>query len=168
LKRKSPPLVLSVQRQLGLGLKKEHGFSLATLFCNLKLKEQKMTNPETLAWLHHSAAVHGSAYSQVLLNLLERVEALEAAENLCQKDEDAELAAPTPEAATVATDDELYQVAYSMPLSTEQGRRRRCYELGRQHGAAQSPAAQPGCIVRGSDAVVTAELEKMVELEKAA
>lgn len=127
-----------------------------------------MTNPETLAWLHHSAAVHGSAYSQVLLNLLERVEALEAAENLCQKDEDAELAAPTPEAATVATDDELYQVAYSMPLSTEQGRRRRCYELGRQHGAAQSPAAQPGCIVRGSDAVVTAELEKMVELEKAA
>jgi len=37
--------------------------------------------PETtLAWLHHSAAVHGSAYSQVLLNLMERVEALEAAQ----------------------------------------------------------------------------------------
>jgi len=127
LKRKSPPLVLSVQRQLGLGLKKEHGFSLATLFCNLKLKGQKMTNPETLAWLHHSAAVHGSAYSQMLLNLLERVEALEAdaieqsqssrfcneaivrrletleaAENLRQQDEDAKLAAPTPEAAPLA------------------------------------------------------------------
>jgi|GEM_PF-1873890 len=32
---------------------------------------------ETLAWLHHSAAVDGAAYSQVLLHLLERVEALE-------------------------------------------------------------------------------------------
>jgi len=34
--------------------------------------------PETLAWLRQSAAVDGAAYSQVLLHLLERVEALEA------------------------------------------------------------------------------------------
>jgi hypothetical protein len=33
--------------------------------------------PETLAWLHQSAAVDGAAYSQVLLSLLDRVEALE-------------------------------------------------------------------------------------------
>jgi hypothetical protein len=32
----------------------------------------------TLAWLRQSAAVDGAAYSQVLLHLLERVEALEA------------------------------------------------------------------------------------------
>jgi len=45
--------------------------------------------PETLAWLRQSAAVHGSAYSKALLDLLERVEALEAAENLRQRDQDA-------------------------------------------------------------------------------
>ena len=33
--------------------------------------------PKTLAWLHQSAAVKGSTYSQVLLSLLDRVEALE-------------------------------------------------------------------------------------------
>lgn len=33
---------------------------------------------EVLAWLRQSAAVDGAAYSQVLLHLLERVEALEA------------------------------------------------------------------------------------------
>jgi hypothetical protein len=33
--------------------------------------------PTTLAWLRQSAAVDGAAYSQVLLHLLERVEALE-------------------------------------------------------------------------------------------
>ena len=33
--------------------------------------------PEALAWLHQSATVKGSTYSQVLLHLLERVEALE-------------------------------------------------------------------------------------------
>jgi hypothetical protein len=35
-------------------------------------------SPETLAWLHQSASLTGSTYSQVLLYLLERVEALEA------------------------------------------------------------------------------------------
>jgi hypothetical protein len=33
--------------------------------------------PTTLTWLRQSAAVDGAAYSQVLLHLLERVEALE-------------------------------------------------------------------------------------------
>jgi len=33
--------------------------------------------PETLAWLRQSAALDHSAYSQALLHLLERVEALE-------------------------------------------------------------------------------------------
>jgi hypothetical protein len=34
-------------------------------------------DPEILAWLHQSATVKNSIYSQVLLHLLERVEALE-------------------------------------------------------------------------------------------
>ena len=37
-------------------------------------------SPQTLAWLRQSAAVDGAAYSQVLLHLLERLEALEAAQ----------------------------------------------------------------------------------------
>jgi hypothetical protein len=58
--------------------------------------------PTTLAWLRQTAAVDGAAYSQVLLHLLERVEALE------QRPIPGfvELAAPTPEAAPVATDKE--------------------------------------------------------------
>jgi hypothetical protein len=35
-----------------------------------------------------------------------------------------------------ATNEELYQLAYSMPWGTELERHRRCYNLGRQHGAA--------------------------------
>jgi hypothetical protein len=79
---------------------------------------------EGLAWLQHSARVRGATYSQVLLHVLERIELLdkdsveqsksnsfcfeavikrleklEAAENLRQQDEDAELAAPTPKTA---------------------------------------------------------------------
>jgi hypothetical protein len=50
--------------------------------------------PKTLAWLHQSAAVDGAAYSQVLLHLLERVEALEQRPIPGA----VELVAPTPEA----------------------------------------------------------------------
>jgi hypothetical protein len=125
--------------------------------------------PETLAWLRQAAAVDGYVEPQLLLHLLERVEALEQR----PIPGTVELAAPTPEAAPVATDEDLYQLAYSMPLSTERGRRRRCYELGRKHGAAAAQPAQLACIVRGSivrgsDAVITAELEKEIELDKAA
>ena len=93
-------------------------------------------SPQTKNWLRQSAALDGAVVSQTLLNLLERVEALEQR----PIPGTVELAAPTPEAAPVATDEELYQLAYSMPLSTERGRRRRCYDLGRKHG---TPAAQP-------------------------
>jgi len=99
--------------------------------------------PQTRNWLRQSAALDGAVVSQTLLNLLERVEALEAA----QPHDILLIGGPlTPEAATVATvatDEDLYQIAYSMPLPTEQGRHRRCYDLGRQHGGAQPPAAQP-------------------------
>ena len=118
-------------------------------------------SPQTLAWLRQSAAVDGAAYSQVLLNLLERVEALEAkdqldaeawasmrrascdyqrrlsnleaAENLRQQDEDAELAAPTPEAAPVATNEELFYLAELGGFRIHAYRA--CYDLGREHGA---------------------------------
>jgi hypothetical protein len=48
---------------------------------------------------------------------------------------------PTPEAAPVATDQELFAVAEleRFPIHAY----RACYNLGRQHGAAQPPAAQP-------------------------
>jgi len=50
--------------------------------------------PETLAWLRQTAAVDGAAYSQVLLHLLERVDALDRR----PIPGTVELAAPTPEA----------------------------------------------------------------------
>jgi hypothetical protein len=53
--------------------------------------------PQILAWLRQSAAVDGAAYSQVLLYLLERVEALERRPIPGFVD----LATPTPEAAPV-------------------------------------------------------------------
>jgi len=118
--------------------------------------------PETLARLRQSAAVDGAAYSQVLLQLLERVEALEAANHFVEVPK----MVPTPEAAPVATDQELNNLFEATAMTWGEALRA-SYNLGRQHGAAQL-TAQPGCIVRGSDAVVTAELEKMVELEKAA
>ena len=58
--------------------------------------------PQTKSWLRQSAAVDGAAYSQVLLYLLERVEALEQRPIPGFVD----LAAPAPEAAPVATDEE--------------------------------------------------------------
>ena len=94
--------------------------------------------PKTLAWLHHSAAVHGSAYSQVLLHLLERVEALEQRPIPGFVD----LAAPTPEAAPVATDEDLWSL-WTNCLNSAAAALRACYNLGRQHGAAQPPAAHP-------------------------
>jgi len=92
-------------------------------------------------------ATDGDSCATALLHLLERVEALEQR----PIPGTVELATPTPEAAPVATDEELYQLAYSMPSSTELRRLRRCYDLGRQHGAAQPPAAQPAPPVDARD-----------------
>jgi hypothetical protein len=107
--------------------------------------------PETLAWLRQSAALDGAVVSQTLLNLLERVEALEKKHETqrlatLEWGEDVnrlmrwiddhlkrimaleqrpipgtvELAAPTPEAAPVATDEELGEVAADhSPAATE-------------------------------------------------
>ena len=88
--------------------------------------------PKTLAWLHQSATVKGSTYSQVLLHLLERVEALEQRPT-CKE---CLQVGPTPEAAPVATDEDLWAVA-------DLDARRAIYNLGRQHGAAQPPGVQP-------------------------
>ena len=124
-----------------------HRALLAEVECQA-LPEIEPIPPEGLAWLHQSARVHGATYSQVLLHVLERIELLdkdsieqsksnsfcfeavikrleklEAAENLRQQDEDAELAAPTPEAAPVADDDEpqtLHTIALKMVDTLEQ------------------------------------------------
>jgi hypothetical protein len=45
--------------------------------------------PETLAWLRQCAALDGAVYPQVLLHLLDRVEALEKAQELRRQDQDA-------------------------------------------------------------------------------
>jgi len=66
--------------------------------------------------------------TEALRHLLERVEALEQVP-------------PTPEAAPVATDKELFS-AYNAPYGFAPALRV-VYNLGRQHGAAQPPAAQP-------------------------
>ena len=80
-----------------------------------------------------------------LMDLHARVEALEqrpipgTAELAADHFVGANKMVPTPEAAPVATDAELLEVAEErFPYSL-----RSCYDLGRQHGAAQPPAAQP-------------------------
>jgi len=59
--------------------------------------------PETLAWLRQTAKFDGATTAQVLLHLLERVEALEQR----PIPGTVELAAPTPDVTPVATDAEL-------------------------------------------------------------
>jgi len=103
------------------------------------MTEAKISN-ETVAWLRQSAAV-GDTYSQVLLFLLERVGTLEQ--------RPIPEPTPSPEAAPVATDEELLAMrSWSSHGPTfdsdfvEFGRA--VYDLGRQHGAAQStPPALP-------------------------
>jgi hypothetical protein len=85
--------------------------------------------------------------------LANRLEALEAAQQQPHQDKLDRLIAhdaddPTPEAAPVATDEELLAIRLSLshgPIIdaglVEFGRN--CYNLGRQHDAAQPPAAQP-------------------------
>jgi len=55
------------------------------------------------------------------------------------------LAATTPEAAPVATDEDLWSLWANRPNlpNSSAAALRACYNLGRQHGAAQPPAAQP-------------------------
>jgi hypothetical protein len=93
--------------------------------------------PGTLAWLRQSATVDGSAYSQVLLHLLDRVEALEQR----PIPGTVELAAPTPEAdAAYAAIVNRRNFNKALVLKAQI---RDVYDLGRQHGAAQPLAAQP-------------------------
>jgi len=111
---------------------------------------------EGLAWLQQSARVHGATYSQVLLHVLERIELLdkdaieqsqsnrfsfEAVIKRLELLEHDTLLIGGPEAAPVATDEELCRVYDDGPTSFAPALRA-CYDLGRQHGAAQPPAAQ--------------------------
>jgi hypothetical protein len=157
--------------------------------------------PETTrAWLRQTAKFEGGVTAQVLEHLLERMESLEARDT-----EDAnrwasmrqsmhclrkciealerrptpgtvELAAPTPEAAPVATDKELsdcwvnaakvailnrrdYDKALT-PADVLKAQIRAAYDFGRQHGAAQPPAPQPA----PPAAAIRAALERLVKL----
>jgi tellurite resistance protein len=105
--------------------------------------------PQTKNWLRQSAALDGAVVSQTLLNLLERVEALE------QRPIPGfvELTTPTPEAAPVATDEELRGLFKDQPMTWGQALRA-CYDLGRQHGAAQPPAAQSAPVVAPAGGLV--------------
>ena len=118
-------------------------------------------SPETLAWLRHAASC-GHRDAQLTLLILERLEALEAAHREAAMDELREASAdlqPTPEAAPVATDEELRVCATR--CVTIAGSRRACYDLGREHGAlaAAQPAAPAapagGLVERVADAIVT-------------
>jgi hypothetical protein len=92
--------------------------------------------PETLAWLRQCAALDGAVYPQVLLHLLDRVEVLEQ-ESTCNQS----LQVPsTPEAAPVATDEELCRVFDDGPIRFAPALRA-VYDLGRQHGAVPAPVA---------------------------
>jgi hypothetical protein len=100
--------------------------------------------PETLAWLRQTATADGATYSEALLGLLERVEVLEQR----PIPGTVELTTPTPEPAPVVTDEQILAMrSWSSHGHTfdsdlvEFGRN--CYHLGRQHGAAQRPAAEP-------------------------
>jgi hypothetical protein len=116
--------------------------------------------PETLAWLRQSARA-GQVEPQVLLHLLEWVDALEAdateqsqSSSFCNEAIVRRLEAleqrptckeflqvpPAPKAALVATDDELFALAELERAAVAKWRA--CYNLGRQHGATQPPAAQ--------------------------
>jgi hypothetical protein len=145
--------------------------------------------PETLVWLHQSAAVDGAAYSQVLLHLLERVEALEADateqsqsssfcnEAIVRRVEALERrpipglvdslwlrkeAAPTPEAAPVATDEELLELAgQRLPIYAL----RACYNLGRKHGAAAAQPTPPAAPAGGLVERVEMALQRSYTLE---
>jgi len=106
-------------------------------------------SPETLAWLRQTAKLEGSVTAQVLLHLLERVEALEQRPTCA----DSAQVPPTPEAAPVATDNGLLRCyAQAIEDAVERGGsrdeatkagRRAIFNLGRQHGAAQLPAPHP-------------------------
>jgi hypothetical protein len=101
-------------------------------------------SPESLTRLRQAAAV-GVVASQVLVNLLERVEALEAAQQQPHQDKLDRLIAldrgddePTPEAAPVVTDEELCNAYNNAPGHGFGPALRAVYDLNRQHGAAQS------------------------------
>jgi hypothetical protein len=104
--------------------------------------------PETLAWLRHAASC-GKADAHLTLHIMDRLEALERR----PIPGTVELAAPTPEAAPVATDEGLvrcYAQAVEDALKAGHGidgaaaaGLRALYDLGRQHDAAQPPVAQP-------------------------
>jgi hypothetical protein len=152
--------------------------------------------PETLDRVREGASREGAFAAQMLLHLLERMDALEARDKedannwarlsvrqtilgLRERIEALEqrpipgfvdLAAPTPEAAPVATDEELvsrYSHAWADATRAGHNHRRAAaealrviHDLGRQYEAAQPPAAQPAPAV----AAIRAALERLVKL----
>jgi hypothetical protein len=120
--------------------------------------------PQTKTWLRQSAALDGAVVSQTLLHLLERVEALEQRPTCKQSLQ----VPPTPEAAPVVTDEQILAMrSWSSHGPTfdsdlvDLGRA--VYDLGRQHGAAQSPAAQP-VPTPGADRATLGLVERVADI----
>jgi hypothetical protein len=93
--------------------------------------------PETLAWLRQTAKFEGGVTAQVLLHLLERADALEQQPTCANSAQ----VPPAPEAAPVATDEELL-TKFVRASHEARDCRRAIYDLGRQHGAAQAQATE--------------------------
>lgn len=103
----------------------------AQLLANLELIERI----EKLEVCDREDAKCWASVRESMHRLRERIEALEQR----PIPGTVELATPTPEVAPVATDEELLELAGErFPYAL-----RSCYDLGRQHGAAQPPAPQP-------------------------
>jgi hypothetical protein len=119
--------------------------------------------PETLDRVREAARREGAFAAQMLLHLLERVDAMEATQQQqflaelnmplteadrvdlglpsAELEHDDGINQPAPEAAPVATDRELLDKWDAHGTALEAFRS--CYDLGRQHGAAQAPDALP-------------------------
>ncbi len=109
--------------------------------------------PETLAWLRHAASC-GQRDAQLTLHILERLEALEQR----PIPGTVELAAPTPEAAPVATDEELNGLFKGTGMTWQQALRA-AYDFGRQHAPAAE--AQPAPPTAPAGGLVKRVAEKM-------
>ena len=129
--------------------------------------DQQANSACTLELRDRIAALESLDCVSAILKLSGRVDALEAAQNLRQQDEDVERVAADPQ--PVATDEELQrcygwafmeavQKGDAAPEATELAHRA-VYDLGRQHGAAANSKPSPNFdqIRSLSDALIKAE-----------
>jgi hypothetical protein len=96
--------------------------------------------PNDEAWREFIEQIHHAQHVAIREGECPRFDLVEMAQALWREALEQQIP-PTPEAAPVATDEELFS-AYDAPYGFAPALRA-VYDLGRQHGAAQPPAAQP-------------------------